>query len=112
MGIFDTLFGKTKTGKLYQKSGAESFHQDDSFRTALRKLRLRQYGGDAWQNLSADEADKIADLIEPHLKNLPPGGKLSIGTRQNIRAKLYGMVKGGQLSQMDFDDAKDILEQF
>ena len=112
MGLFDTLFGKTKTGQHYQKPGAESFHQDDSFRTALRKLRLRQYGGDAGQNLSADDADTIADLIEPHLKNLPPGGKLSLGTKQSIRSKLWGMVRGGEISQMDFDDAKDILEEF
>ncbi len=112
MGIFDTLFGKTKTGSHYQKPGVKSFHQDDSFRTALRKLRLRQYGGDAGQNLSADEADKIADVIEPHLKNLPPGGKLSIGTKQNIRAKLWQMVKAGEISELDFADAKNILEQF
>ena len=112
MGIFDTLFGKVKKGKHFQQGGTTSFHQDQSFRAALKKLRLRHYGGDAGQNLSADEADKIADLIEPHLKNLPPGGKLSFGTKQNIRAKLYGKVKSGELSQMDFDDAKDILEQF
>ena len=112
MGIFDTLFGKVKTGNQYQHGGTTSFHQDQSFRAAFRKLRLRQYGGDAGQNLSAAETDKIADLIEPHLKHLPPGSKLSIGTKQNIRAKLYGMVKTGELSHMDFDDAKDILEQF
>lgn len=112
MGIFDTLFGKTKTGQHYQQPGGKSFHQDASFRTAFRKLRLRQYGGDAGQNLSAEDADKIADAIEPHLKHLPPGGKLSLATRQSIRGKLWQMVRGGEISQMDFDDAKDILEQF
>lgn len=112
MGIFDTLFGKIKTGSQYRQGGHVPLDRDPSFRGALEKLRKFRFGGDAGQNLSAGDADTIADLIEPHLKHLPPGGKLSLATKQSIRGRLWQMVKSGQLSQMDFDDAKDILEEF
>jgi len=112
MGIFDTLFGKTKTGSQYKHGGTVPLDRDHSFHAGLEKLRLFRVGGMEGKNLSTDDIKKIGDLIEPHLKSLPLGGKLSINTKMQIRDKMWHMVKGGQISQMDFDDAKDILEQF
>lgn len=112
MGVIDKLFGGVKTGRQIRKEGVNPIQRDESFRAAFRKLRLRAYGGYEGNNLTAADADAIADLIEPHLKELPPGAKLSIATRQSIRGKLWQMVKGGKISQQDFDDAKNILDQF
>ncbi|MDD5110653.1 MAG: hypothetical protein PHI63_05595 [Patescibacteria group bacterium] len=112
MGVIDKLFGGIKTGRQFKKEGVQPLQRDQSFRAAFHKLRSRAYGGYEGRNLTEADADAIADLIEPHLKNLPPGDKLSIGTRQNIRGKLWSMVRGGKISQQDFDDAKKILDQF
>ena len=112
MGIFGKLFGDVKTGSHYQHGGTVPLDRDTSLRAGLEKLRLFRTGGMEGKNLSTDDVQKIGDLIEPHLKNLPLSGKLSIGTKQNIRGKLWQMVKGGEISQMDFDDAKKILEHF
>lgn len=112
MGIFGDLFGGVKTGRQYREGGHVPVDRDPSFRGALEKLRRFRIGGDEGQNLSADEADTIADLIEPHLKRLPPGAHLSLGTKSSIRQHLWQKVKGGELSQMDFDDAKKILDEF
>lgn len=112
MGLFRSLFGKIKTGSQYRKGGHVPLERDPSFRGALEKLRQFRFGGDEGQNISTADADKIADLIEPHLKRLPPGTKLSLSTKQSIRGKLWQMVKAGEISELDFTDAKKILEQF
>lgn len=112
MGIFGKLFGDVETGSQYKHGGTVPLDRDQSFRAGLDKLRLFRVGGMEGKNLSADDVKKIGDLIEPHLKDLPLGGKLSINTKMQIRDKMWRLVKGGEISEMDFDDAKEILEQF
>lgn len=112
MGIFKQLFGNIKTGSGHRKGGQVPLDRDPSFRAGMEKLRQFRVGGLEGKNLSANDTKQIADLIEPHLKNLPLGGKMSLGTKAHIRNKLWQLVKGGKISQEDADDAKQILEEF
>jgi len=112
MGIFGKLFGDVKTGSQYKHGGTVPLDRDLSFRAGMKKLHLFRIGGMEGKNLSAEDIKTIGDEIEPHLKHLPPGAELSINTKMQIRNRLWHKVKSGEISEMDFDDAKKILDEF
>ena len=78
----------------------------------MAKFRNAIHGGLAGKNLSKENADLIISVIEPRLKSLPLGGKLSYSTKVSMRQELWQKVRSGELSHEDFEDAKEILELF
>ncbi len=113
VSIYEKIFGKVKKGSHY--SSQDNFggsYNSSSLRSSMQKFRNSVYGGLAGKNLSKENADLIIAVIEPHLKNLPIGEKLSYSTKINMREKLWGFVQSGKLSQQDFEDAKKIIELF
>ena len=110
MGIYESLFGSS-TDSRHAKHG-RSLHSDKSFKSALKKFRLRVYGGSAGLNLSKAEADLIYKTVSPYFKRLPTGKKLSTSNKRNISYKFYKLYKAGDLSYEDYKDAKKILSQF
>jgi len=111
--IYDQIFGKVKiSGQYTGKDNIGGGYNASSLASSMTKFRNFIYGGNAGRNLSKDNADLIISVMEPHLKNLPIGGKLSYSTKMSMREKLYQDVLAGKLSQQDFDDAKHIIERF
>lgn len=112
MGVYKKLFGKVGTGKSYRSGGdLDGAHNSKSLRSALDMFRDHLHGGTAGKNLSKHDADVILSVIEPHLKKLPAGRRLSSGVRVSIGSKLWRMVKKGKISEEDYKDAKRILKQ-
>lgn len=110
--IYKKIFGKIQSGTGYKKGGYTHFDRDQSLEGALKRFRNFYHGGLAGKNLSAKDARKIADVVEPHLKNLPLGKKLSYTTKLRINERLWRMVLDGEISRQDFDDAKRIVGEF
>ena len=111
--IYEKIFGKVKTGSQYTSKGNfGGSYSSSSLRSSMQKFRNSVYSGVAGRNLSKQNADLIISIIEPRLKYLPPGGRLSYSTKMSMRQKLWQEVKRGKISQQDFDDAKHIIEQF
>ena len=111
MPVYKKLFGGIKTGSGYSEGGKVSLHRDKSFKAGLKKMQMFKYGGLEGKNLSPQDAKKISGVVEPYLRNLPLGGKLSLNNRQKISGQLWKMVKGGEISEEDYKDAKRILKQ-
>ncbi|MFA6255043.1 MAG: hypothetical protein WC675_03350 [Patescibacteria group bacterium] len=111
--IYEKIFGKVKKGSLYTSQGNfGGSYSSSSLRSSMQKFRNTLYSGVAGKNLSKENADYIISVIEPHLKNLPLGGKLSYSTKLAMREKLWQSVLAGKLSKEDFEDAKHIIELF
>jgi len=111
--IYEKIFGKVKSGSNYsKKDNLGGSYNASSLSSSMNKFRNAVYGGLSGKNLSKQNADLIISVIEPHLKNLPIGGKLSYQTKMAMREKLWQHVLAGKLSKEDFDDAKKIIELF
>ena len=111
--IYEKIFGKVKAGSQYtSQNNIGGGYNASSLASSMTKFRNFIYGGNAGRNLSKENADLIISVMEPHLKNLPIGGKLSYSTKMSMREHLWQAVKAGKLSQQDFDDAKHIIERF
>ena len=111
--IYKKIFGSVKKGINY--SSKDKFgggYNSSSLRSSMEKFRNVIYGGQAGRNLSKANADAIIAVIEPHLKHLPLGGRLSYLTKVSIRQQLWQMVLSGELTREDFKDAKRILALF
>ena len=111
--LYEKIFGRVKKGSLY--SGKDNFggsYSASSLRSSMQKFRNAIYGGVAGKNLSKQNADFIISIVEPHLKNLPLGGKLSYSTKMAMREKLWQAVLSGKLSREDFEDGKKIIGLF
>ena len=113
MSIYEKIFGKVKSGSGYESScNVDGSYNTQSLRSSMQKFRNAIYSGAAAKNLSHENAELIISVIEPHLKALPIGKKISYSTKNAIRLKLWGYVKSGKLSPEDFADAKEILALF
>ena len=111
--IYEKIFGKVKKGGLYSsQANLGGAYNSASLRSSMQKFRNAVYGGLAGKNLSRENADLIISVIEPHLKSLPLGSKLSYSTKIAMREKLWQLVGSGELSPEDFADAKRIIELF
>lgn len=111
--IYEKIFGQVKKGSQYTSQGnVGGSYSSSSLRSSMQKFRNAIYSGVAGKNLSKQNADLIISVIEPHLKNLPLGGKLSYSTKLAIKEKLWHYVLSGELSKEDFEDAKQIVELF
>ena len=111
--IYEKIFGKVKEGSLYSsKDNFGGSYNASSLRSSMQKFRNAIYSGVAGKNLSKPNADLIISVIEPRLKGLPIGGKLSYSTKMSMREKLWQSVLSGELSKEDFDDAKQIIKLF
>ena len=111
--IYEKIFGKVKIGSGYaKKNNFGGSYNSSSLRSSMQKFRNIVHGGTASKNLSKQDANLIISIIEPHLKALPIGGKLSYSVKIGIREKLWQYVLSGKLSQQDFEDAKKIIELF
>ena len=111
--IYEKIFGKVKAGSQYTRQDKfGGAYSSSSLRSSMQKFRNAIYGGTAGRNLSKQNADFIISVVEPHLKNLPTGGKLSYSTKMSMREKLWRAVLAGKISKEDFEDGKHIIEQF
>ena len=111
--IYEKIFGKVKTGRGYSSDDSPTSRSSAaSLRASMKKFRQFVHGGNAGTNLSAAEAELILNEIEPALKRLPAGKRLSSAAKYTIRQRLARRVRSGQLSSADFADAKKILDQF
>ncbi len=111
--IYEKIFGKVKnSGNYSNKDNFGGSYNASSLGSSMNKFRNAIYGGLAGKNLSKENADLIISVIEPHLKALPIGGKLSYSTKMSMREKLYQHVLAGKLSPEDFENAKHIIELF
>lgn len=112
MSIFEKFFGSIKTGSQYRKGGNAPLDRDKSFRAGLEKLRKFRYSGLEGKNLSEEEVGLIGDIIEPHLKNLPVGHKLSYSTKKEIHHQIWQLMENHKISKMDLKDFENILNEF
>ena len=111
--IYEQIFGKVAIGGQYTgQNKIGGGYNSSSLTSSMNKFRNFIYGGNAGRNLSKANADLIISVIEPHLKNLPLGGKLDYSTKMSMKEKLYQYELAGKLSQQDFEDAKHIVELF
>ncbi|MFA6214958.1 MAG: hypothetical protein WC768_00130 [Patescibacteria group bacterium] len=111
--IYEKIFGKVKNSSNYSnKDNYGGSYNAASLSSSMNKFRNAVYTGVAGKNLSKQDADLIIAVIEPHLKALPIGGKLSYSTKMSMREKLYRYVLAGKLSKEDFEDAKHVIELF